>query len=58
MYLGRLQCNNNLLASLLLVYYSLFMYKEWEVENEKKTMAKEGQIQMCAIYQIISSSEY
>ena len=26
----------NLLTSLLLVYYSLFMYKEWEVENEKK----------------------
>ena len=33
-YIGQLQSNNNLLTSLLLVYYSLFMYKEWE--NGKK----------------------
>ena len=29
------------------------MYKEWEVENEKKTMAKKGQIQMCANYLVL-----
>ena len=49
-YLGRLQCNNNLLTSLLLVYYSLFMYKEWEVENEKKRLWQNKVKFKCAQY--------